>query len=446
MIQRRINEQAIMFYSVFKWTILAVIVGVVVGFATFLFLSILELAITTTAQFPLFYLAAPLAFFGSAALIKYLAPQAEGHGTEKVIEAVHKNWGKIDPIVVPVKLVATIITIAFGGSVGKEGPCAQIGSGLASICADVLKLNKFDRRKLVICGISAGFAAIFGTPIGGAIFGIEVLFVGRMLYDLLLPSLIAGIVSFEVSSHLGMVPLRIPIAYTMQNSDFGYLFLAGLFFGLVALFMIIILEVIEEKAKHIKMWKPLKGIIGGIIIIALVQIFGTKFLGLGLDSMKDTLMGAQAMWIDPLAKVLYSAVTLGFGGSGGILAPVFFVGASAGSVFAGLFHLNLQFFAALGMLAVLAATTNTPIACIVMSAEIFGPNVLLPAAITCAIAYLINGHNSLYPSQILAFKKSNLIDVNEGEEMRKIETKMTPLLEPINRRLSVVKSFTHFFF
>lgn len=435
-----------MFYSVLKWTILAVIVGLVVGFATYLFLSTLEAGIKLTSGFPLYYLLAPLAFFASAALIKYLAPQAEGHGTEKVIEAVHKDWGKINPLVVPVKLVATIITIMFGGSVGKEGPCAQIGSGLASGIADVLRLNKFDRRKIVICGISAGFAAIFGTPIGGAIFGIEVLFVGRMLYDLLLPSLIAGIVSFEVSSHLGMVPLRIPVNYTIQNNDFIYLFLAGVFFGLVTLFMIIILEEIEEKAKHWKIWKPAKGIAGGLIIIALVQLFGARYLGLGLDTMRDILSGTQASVLDPLGKMIFSAVTLGFGGSGGILAPVFFVGSSAGSIFATLFHANLQFYSALGMLAVLAAATNTPIACIVMAAEIFGPSVLLPAAITCAIAYLINGHNSVYPSQVLAFKKSNLIDINEGEEMRKVEAKITPIMDPLNRKLQTVKAFTHFFF
>ncbi len=122
------------------------------------------------------FLLLPAALFLSALLVKYLAPDAEGHGTEKVIEAVHKESGKIKPAVVPVKLVATIVTLALGGSAGKEGPCAQIGAGLASIFADILRFDDHDRKKLVICGISAGFAAVFGTPIAGSIFGVEVLF------------------------------------------------------------------------------------------------------------------------------------------------------------------------------------------------------------------------------------------------------------------------------
>ena len=142
--------------------------------------------------------------FLSNLIVKYLAPEAEGHGTEKVIEAVHKRSGKINPLVVPIKLIATIITIALGGSAGKEGPCAQIGAGLSSAFADLLRFGNRDRKKLVICGISAGFATVFGTPIAGAIFGVEVLFVGGLIYDVLLPAFVAGIVGYHVSSGLGI--------------------------------------------------------------------------------------------------------------------------------------------------------------------------------------------------------------------------------------------------
>ena len=133
-----------------------------------------------------------------------MAPDAEGHGTEKIIEAVHQRSGKIRLMVVPVKLVATVITIAFGGSAGKEGPAAQIGAAVSSAFSDLLRFDSKDRKKLVICGISAGFATVFGTPIAGAIFGVEVLFVGGMLYDVLLPSFVSGIVAFQVSSALGI--------------------------------------------------------------------------------------------------------------------------------------------------------------------------------------------------------------------------------------------------
>ena len=135
--RKRLLEESVLFVSVAKWLVLATLTGLVVGLATTGFLSLLNWSLKISSRFNYTYLLLPVAFFLSALLVKYLAPEAEGHGTEKVIEAVHKRSGKIAPLVVPVKLVATIVTLAIGGSVGKEGPCAQIGAGLSSIIADL---------------------------------------------------------------------------------------------------------------------------------------------------------------------------------------------------------------------------------------------------------------------------------------------------------------------
>jgi H+/Cl- antiporter ClcA len=131
-------------------------------------------------------------------MIRTFSADARGHGTEAVIAAVHQRSGRVDWLVAPVKLGATVVTLAFGGSVGKEGPAAQIGAALTSLFADILRLRDEDRRRLVICGISAGFAAVFGTPVSGALFGIEVLYLGRIDYTVIFPALVAGIVA-----HLG---------------------------------------------------------------------------------------------------------------------------------------------------------------------------------------------------------------------------------------------------
>ena len=176
-----LTEETVLFFSILKWIILASIIGCIVGISTAGFLWILEYCQSLASSFKFYYLALPFALCVSVLLVKYLSPDSEGHGTEKVIESIHKRSGHIRARVIPIKLVATIITITGGGSVGKEGPCAQIGGGLASLISNICSFKPQDRKKLVICGISAGFAAVFGTPIAGAIFGVEVLFVGALL-------------------------------------------------------------------------------------------------------------------------------------------------------------------------------------------------------------------------------------------------------------------------
>ena len=232
--KRRFAEETILLISVIKWVFLATVVGIIVGLSTTLFLKLLDWSRLFGVKHSYYFLLLPVALFLSAAIIKYLAPDAEGHGTEKVIEAVHKRSGKIKAAVVPVKLVATLITLAAGGSVGKEGPCAQIGGGLSSVFADLFRFGNRDRKKLVICGISAGFAAVFGTPIAGAIFGVEVLFIGGILYDVLLPSFIAGIMSYHISSSFGIAYFYHTINFVPVFSEAFFLkiVLAGIFFGL----------------------------------------------------------------------------------------------------------------------------------------------------------------------------------------------------------------------
>src|SRR5262249_55556973 len=156
--------------SLLKWTLLASAAGILAGASTALFLRILGAAIAATDSVASPWLLLPVGFAVGAIVVRVLAPDAEGHGTDKVIEAVHRRWGRIPFVVAPVKLAATVITIAAGGSVGKEGPAAQIGAALASALGRVLFLRRRDHRKLVVCGIGAGFAAVFGPPIARPIF------------------------------------------------------------------------------------------------------------------------------------------------------------------------------------------------------------------------------------------------------------------------------------
>lgn len=417
--RKTVAEGSVLFISIIKWLFLASCVGIIVGFSTSVFLKLLEGSIAYTGGFKYYFLLLPVALFVSSLTVRYLAPDAEGHGTEKVIEAVHRHSGKIKPLVVPVKLVATIITIALGGSAGKEGPCAQIGAGLSSVCASFLRFDDQDRKKLVICGISAGFATVFGTPIAGAIFGVEVLVVGSLLYDVLLPSFVAGIVGYQVSSALGITYFHEPLSFvpTFSGLVFIKVCIAGLFFGACSFALIEALHYSERVSKKIRIWKPYKGLMGGLILVILTLIFSQSYLGLGLETIRDSLEGEPIFAGAFLLKILFTSITLSFGGSGGIVTPIFFVGATAGNVFSYILGGDPAVFAAIGLVSVLAGAANAPISASIMAVELFGPEIGPYAAISCIISFLMTGHRSVYPSQMIATTKSSSIVMPPGKEM-----------------------------
>ncbi|MDD5132632.1 MAG: chloride channel protein [bacterium] len=419
--KNRVKEQSLIFYSVLKWVVLSVIVGCLVGISTAIFLKALNWSTVVVSSYRYYYFLLPLALFCSALIIKVLAPDAEGHGTEKVIEAIHKENSIIKAAVVPVKLVATIITIALGGSAGKEGPCAQIGAGIASTFARLFHFDAHDRKKLVICGISAGFASVFGTPIAGAFFGVEVLVVGSILYDVMLPSFIAGIISYNVSYALGIRYSQYALIAPPDFSVglFSQIILAGIFFGLCSFFLIELLNIGKKVSGKINVWKPLKGLLGGAILVGLALFVSTDYLGLGLNTIESSLKGQIMHWYTFILKSLATSITLNFGGSGGIVTPVFFIGSSAGNIFAQILHLDIILFSALGLVGLLAGAANTPIAASIMAIELFGPQIAPYAALVCVISFLMTGHRSVYPSQILAFKKSKLIAIELGKEIEK---------------------------
>jgi H+/Cl- antiporter ClcA len=402
-------EEVTLFASVVKWTVYAAIVGALAGLATACFLRSLTWTSVQLGKFPNYYFSLPLAIVASSFLVKWLAPDAAGHGTEKVIEAVHKHMGRIPLKVVPVKLLATVITLACGGSAGKEGPSAQIGAGLASAFGGLLRLDNVDRRKLVICGISAGFATVFGTPVAGALFGIEVLVLGRMMYDVLFPSFVAGIIGFHVATLMGVeysqhAATLVPF---LSGGKFLEIILLGMWCGLIALFLIEVMKFSHKAFDRLSCHYTLKALLGGCLLILIGKFLSPSYLGLGLDSidagLKGTVMPAGALFWKSVA----TSITLGCGGSGGIVTPIFYIGTAAGNLFARIFHEpNLAMYSAIGMTSLLAGAANTPIAASVMAIELFGPGIAPHAALACMVSYLIVGYRSVYPSQLLGIQKS----------------------------------------
>ncbi len=411
-------EHAALFVTTLKWAVLGAVAGLCVGWGTKAFLWSLGAA-TDIANRSLAgpwarpYLLLPLALPACVWLVRTFAPTAKGHGTEAVIAAIHQRSGRIDWLVAPVKLLATVVTLAFGGSVGKEGPCAQIGAAITSLFADVLRLDDKDRRRLVICGVGAGFAAVFGTPVSGALFGIEVLYLGRIEYPVLFPCLVAGIVAHLVCGTSAPVPaLHEDLSLLGHRAIVPLAILFGAVFGLVALLLIETMRGVE-KLLHRFERHPYAVAAGGGAALALFYLAaGDRYAGLGVPTIEAALGGAARLAaLAFLYKILATAVTLETGGSGGIVTPIFFVGATSGLALGHLAGVEPGVVAAFGFVSVLAAAANTPIAAAVMGMELLPHELGVYAALCAGTAFLFVGHRSVYASQKLGLSKSGGLDV-----------------------------------
>ena len=221
-VNKHVSEILVLLLNVAKWVVLASIIGILIGLSTTGILKSLEFVIHVSSVYFLSVLLLPFGLMASAWITSSLAPEAGGQGLERVIQAVHYRSGKIHGQVIPAKLIATILTIGSGGSAGSVGPCAQIGGGLASVLSDFCRLKDSDRKTLVICGISAGFASVLGTPMAAALLGVEALCVGSLAYQVLLPSVIAATVSHQVALGLGIQYWDVPLQSVPRNFPFHF--------------------------------------------------------------------------------------------------------------------------------------------------------------------------------------------------------------------------------
>jgi H+/Cl- antiporter ClcA len=436
-----LQEEFALIFAVLKWTALAIISGIIVGGGVTLFVEMLEFSIGLTSNLSKFwvYAALPLGLTASALSVHYLAPDASGHGTEKVVEAVHERAGDIELKVVPVKMLSTIFTVASGGSAGKEGPATQIAAGLTSTLARWMKFNDYDKKKLVVCGVSAGFAAVFGTPVAGAVFALEVLYIGKIFYDVLFPSFISGIVAWRTALWLGLKYGSFPIdaaaiPYTLSN--FGWAMLAGCFFGLVALCFVELMNFCDNFFNNLRWPLVGKALLGAALIALLIWQVGPEYLGLSDGAMAEILRGRSAPFFAWLWKTLVTVLTLACGGSGGVVTPIFYIGAAAGSAFAALCGLNTAVYAAWGMVGVLAGCANAPISSTIMAVELFGGATVPFAAVLCVTAFIIVGHRSVYPSQLLERTKSSLLVFPEpGQRIDQVKIQVDLFRSPLLHKL-----------
>jgi H+/Cl- antiporter ClcA len=409
-----------MLATVLQWIVLATITGAVVGSGTSLFLHGLFFATDRTAVLPLWgqMLLLPLGGIINGLLLHYGYRANRTGLKDTLFAAVHTQSGRMPLVTIPIKPIAALVTLASGGSAGKEGPCSHIGASLAAAIGTVFHLNTELRQRIVACGVSAGFASVFGTPLAGAIYGVEVLAIGRIRHDFLLPAIAAGVVSYKVSIFWGVPYQYYAIDTLPAFTEIVFLKTAmlGVICGCVALLFVEFVHrtraLFSDLRARLNMWPPLMPLLGGGILALLILVVPTDYLGLSLPLMDRALTGGT---VAPLAffwKSLFVAITLGSGFYGGIVTPQFVIGAVTGNVCAPFFGIDPMLGAAIGLVAVVAAASNTPIAAILMGVELFGGRVgTLYAAGAAIVAYLMVGHRSIYPEQRLAYAKSSWMRV-----------------------------------
>jgi len=422
------SEHLAFLWALAKWIVLGGMVGILSGTASALFLVLLEKATTYRVAHPSLLFLLPLAGF-AVGWTYWRFAGAASRGNNLIIEQVHLNQQKIPLRMTPLVLAGTLLTHLFGGSAGREGTAIQMGASLADGLRRVLGLQNEDRRLMLMAGISGGFASVFGTPIAGFVFGMEVQSIGRIRYEGMIPCLVAAIVGDFITRAWRVQHSHYPLMATVEIDALLLIkvIIAGICFGLTSLLFIELVHRIKYLSKKYIAWSPLHPVIGGMVIIALTLIVGSQdYNGLSLPLIQQSMNGTGVIAIAFLLKILFTTVTLGTGYMGGEVTPLFVIGATLGYTLGRLLGVDPAFLAAVGFVAVFAGASNTPLACTLMGIELFGSGALLYLAVGCFVAYLASGHRGIYVTQLIGTSKVHGADVIPDESLEVHAKRRTP--------------------
>ncbi|MFV8389401.1 voltage-gated chloride channel family protein [Flavobacterium sp. LB1P71] len=323
----------------------------------------------------------------------------------------YENPQKTIPLkMAPLVLIGTLITHLFGGSAGREGTAVQMGGAIADQCTKLFKLDNSERKTLIILGISAGFASVFGTPLAGALFALEVLYFSKISFKSIPLSFITAYVAYFTVDfwQVKHTHYNIPIITEINLTNVFWVILVSILFGLAALLFSRSTHFWGALFSKTISFPPLRPFIGGIILALAIYFIGTtKYIGLGVPMIVDAFSNPNASY-DFLLKILFTGFTLGAGFKGGEVTPLFFVGATLGSALSLLVPLPIALLAGMGFVAVFSGATHTPIACTVMGMELFGIESGVFIGIACIIAYFSSGSVGIYKAQIVKGAKYRL--------------------------------------
>lgn len=414
--------------TLLKWTLLGSLVGFLAGTASAVFLITLAWVTNFRMEHQALIFLLPLAgLIVGWAYYRFAGTASQGNNL--VIEEVNLNQAIIPFRMAPLVLFGTLITHLFGGSAGREGTAIQMSASLADSVRRALNLSQEDRRLILMAGISGGFGSVFGTPVAGFVFGMEVQSVGRIRYEGMIPCLVAAYVGDLTTRMWGAAHTHYPHIANLDIEPFLLVkvVIAGIAFGLTSILFVELTHRIKQVQSRFVSYPPLRSFIGGVVIVALVLILGTTdYLGLGVPLILSSVNGEGVVTFAFLLKLVFTAITLGSGFLGGEVTPLFVIGATLGYTLGGLLGVDPAWMAAVGFVAVFAGASNTPLACALMGIELFGGGSALYFILACVIAYLASGHRGIYTTQMIGTPKSVGVDVLSDETLKALAERRRP--------------------
>ena len=391
--------------SFIKWIVIAIIIGALGGAIGSLFHIAIDCVTEMRSQSSWLIFLLPLGGLAIAAV--YHFARKKGHiDTNRVLEAVRRDE-KVPIIMAPLIFVSTVITHLLGGSAGREGAALQLGGSIGYSVGKVFKLNKNDMHTIVMAGMSAVFAALFGTPMTAAFFSIEVVSIGAMHYAAIVPCVISATVASRIALIAGLHPVRFDIAVTetVSASAVVKIIILALLCAAVSIAFCTAIHKCEHYMNKFVPNKFVRAFAGGTLIVVLTVILGTyDYNGAGMDIITRAISG-EARWEAFILKTVFTAITIAAGFKGGEIVPTFFVGSTFGSVAGSLLGLDAGFGAAIGFVSLFCGVINCPVASLILSIEVFGAEGLIFFAIACGVSYMMSGKFGLYGSQEFIYSK-----------------------------------------
>lgn len=405
-----------------KWLIICSVTGTLIGIASAIFLLTLDWA-TNFREAHLWLIALlPLGGLAIGLLYKHLGKEIEA-GNNLLIDTIHQPQEIIPFRMAPFIYVGTLVTHLLGGSAGREGTALQMAGAIADQFSKPFRLNKNERKTLIIAAIAGGFGSVFGTPLAGAVFGLEFFMIGRLRYDAILPAFLSAIIADLVTDlcqvhhtvyHVGLVP-------DISALNLFYAILLGIAAGLCAAAFSRTIHFVGNQFKKYISYAPLRPLIGGAIVALAIWFIGTtKYIGLGIPTI-SLAFSEHLPAYDFVIKMAFTILTLAAGFKGGEVTPLFFIGATLGNALSYIIPLPMSLAAGMGFVAVFAGATNTPLACMLMGIELFGHECGIYVAIACIVAYLLSGHTTIYQKQMIGEPKHRRFVNLKGKRMNELE-------------------------